>query len=171
VEIFRNQTKSTKAGNALGVMDARTLARLTRVNIGLLNVWAHRGLLPGLEPGVRGRRRTIGPSAATRVLIFTELVEFGFSPDDAHRMVSAMPDVFTEEGFLIVPKAAPGEEGVGRKGVAGAIIHERNPANIARATARQPPIYLVIDIPQLAARVSAAEAEWERSRGSEQPND
>src|SRR5262252_8559699 len=122
-------------------MDARTLARLTRVNVGLLNVWAHRGLLRGLlDPGIRGRPRNIGLSAATRILIFTELVEFGFPPDAASRMVSEMPDVFTEEGFLIVPKAAPGEVGVGKKSIAGAIIHERNPANIARAMARQPPI-------------------------------
>jgi len=147
-------------------MDARTLARLTRVNVGLLNVWAHRGLLRGLlEPGIRGRPRNIGLSAATRILIFTELVEFGFPPDDASRMVEAMTNVFVDGGFLVVPKAAPGEPGVGRKGVAGTAIHLDDPAKIATATAGLPPIYLVINVNDLVERVRQAEAEWQQSRG------
>jgi hypothetical protein len=81
-------------------MDARTLARLARVNIGTFNVWAHRGFLPGLEPGVRGRRRNIKVPAATRVLIFRELVGARITPEHASRIVSGMPDYATEGGFL-----------------------------------------------------------------------
>jgi len=150
----------------MGVMDARTLARLARVNIGTFNVWAHRGFLPGLDTGVRGRPRNITPSVAVKVLIFAELVAFGFSPTDAFVMTSKMQDAFIEEGFLIIPRARPGEAGVGTKGVAGAIIHERDPARIARATARLPPIFLVINVSELAQQIHAAEAQWLESRGA-----
>jgi hypothetical protein len=170
VEILQIQTKSKKAGNSMGVMDARTLARLARVNLGTFNVWAHRGFLPGLDTGVRGRPRSITPSVATRILIFTEMVEFGFSPDDASRMTSNMPDAFIKEGFLIIPKARPGEAGVGRKGVAGALTHVRDPAMIATAAPRLPPIYLVINVSELAEQVRQTELEWEQSRGGKQPD-
>jgi hypothetical protein len=82
-------------------MDAKTLARIAHVNIGTLNVWAHRGFLPGLEPGVRGRRRNIDVPAATRVLIFRELVRARFMPDHASQIVSMMTDEETEGGFLL----------------------------------------------------------------------
>jgi len=158
------QTKSVKPTTPLGVVDALTLARLARVNIGTFNVWAHRGLLPGLVTGVRGRRRDIAPDVATRILTFAELVRFGFSPEDVSRMVAAMTDLLAQEGFLVVPRAAPGEDGVGSLGVAGAIIHVRDPAGIATATARLPPIYLVVNVRELTRRVAAAQAEWLQRR-------
>jgi hypothetical protein len=150
-------------------MDARTLARLARVNIGTFNVWAHRGLLPGLETGVRGRRRNIEPTAATGILIFAELVRFGFSPDDASRMVSAMTDFIIKEGFLVVPQPKFGE---GRYAVAGGVIHARDHAEMTTTTQnpRFPPIYLVLKIRDLADQVRQAEREWEETARASNPN-
>lgn len=144
----------------MGPMDARTLARIARVNIGTFNVWAHRGFLPGLEPGVRGRRRNIGQNAATRILIFAELVRFGVWPDDASRMVSAMTDATTEEAFLLVPAPEFGGE---RKSVPAVVVQLVDLADIARMP-RLPSVSLLINVRDLAARVRQAEHEWEQSR-------
>jgi hypothetical protein len=58
-------------------MDARTVAEIADIDVGTLNVWVQRGLIPGMKTGARGRQRDFDLDTATHILIIAHLVRLG----------------------------------------------------------------------------------------------
>lgn len=70
-------------------MDARAVAAAAGIEVTTLDVWVHRGRVPGMEVGVRGRQRDFDLQTATGVLLLAELVRFGLGVAMASQIVLA----------------------------------------------------------------------------------
>ena len=49
-------------------MDARAVAEIAEIEVGTLNVWVQRGIIPGMSVGTRGRQRDIDLETAIFIL-------------------------------------------------------------------------------------------------------
>jgi hypothetical protein len=64
-------------------MDARTLAAAARVQVTTLNAWIHRGHIPDVPEGGRGRGRDFDVDTAVRIALMVELVRLGLGAPEA----------------------------------------------------------------------------------------
>jgi len=69
-------------------MDARAVAEIADIEVGTLNVWVQRGLIPGMTIGARGRQRDFDLDTATHILIMAQLVRLGFGAPFADWIIS-----------------------------------------------------------------------------------
>jgi hypothetical protein len=161
-------------------MNARAVAKLVGAKIGTLNAWIARGYIRGLEVGTSGKRRDIDAQLALQIAIFAELTRFGVTPEEAALLVPrdqelprlSLPGVPMRarhggrSDWLIVIR--PGTEVIPGYQLRGALTWRvaslADFENDEKFSA--PAAALVINIPQLAARVRQAELEWQQSRGA-----
>jgi hypothetical protein len=68
-------------------MDARSVAAAAEVQVGTLNSWVQRGLIPGMATGARGRLRDFDLETAINVALIVELVRRGLSAPTASAIV------------------------------------------------------------------------------------
>src|SRR5215472_7501429 len=61
------------------LMDARTVAQAAKVEVGTLNSWVHRGLVPGMTIGARGRQRHFDLNTAVNIGLIVALGHVGIS--------------------------------------------------------------------------------------------
>jgi hypothetical protein len=166
VQILEIQPNSKKAGYFSGGMDARTIARITGIPLGTLNVWSQRGLLPGLQTGVRGKRRDIDVPTATRIAILGEMLRLRVPVEYASRVAATMPlaaaqvrwmFIIPEQADLAVWLYSPDER-------LSDLIREFEDKG------RGPALFAVLDVGQIVDRVREAEREWLQNRRGRQPD-
>jgi hypothetical protein len=59
-------------------VDARTTAQITGIAASTINVWAGRGILPGVTIGEQGRARSFGANLVFHIAIMSALVRLGY---------------------------------------------------------------------------------------------
>jgi hypothetical protein len=176
-------------------MNVRAVAKVAGIKVATLNQWIGRGYVRGLEVGISGKRRDINPTTALEIAIFAEMTRFGLSSDEASLLVPrdddplpagliyfrvppgddpSPPDMPRPHGdWLIVLR--PGTEVFQeRHRLQGAlVVRSESLAGFEKDVLEKltpAAAALVIHIPTLAARVRAAEQEWQESHGGKQPD-
>jgi hypothetical protein len=156
-------------------MDARTVARVARIGVATLNLWAQRGFIPGVEVGTRGRRRDFDLPTALKVVVIAELVRFGFGAPFAAFIIA-------KEGLhkrLLIGRTEQNEESdfpvetldTPRRWATQLLCFhfssdDQIPAQLEQFPYGPPAIYTVINVEKLEERVRQAELEWEQSRAA-----
>jgi hypothetical protein len=159
-------------GGYISAMDARTVARVARIGVATLNLWAQRGLIPGIEVGTRGRRRDFDVPAALQVVVIAELVRFGFGAPFAsfivgkglHKRLLIGRSEQNEDSDFLETLDTP-RRWAAQVLCLGFSSDEEIPAQLERFPNGPPAIYTVINVEELEERVRRAEEEWEQSRG------
>ena len=177
MEFHPNCVEQTNTGYISAGMDARIVAEIAGLELGTLNAWFHRGWIPGATIGPRGRRRNIDLVLAVRVLVIAQLVRFGLSPQ-----VAAMAAINLQPSYkrllVVTQLAIPGTPidkekptiNVDRKFYAQVLSDDFSSEDEIpglldkRFGDRQPSVYAVVNVEQLAEVARRAEQEWEQSR-------
>src|SRR5215469_16719857 len=169
-------------------MDARTVAQIAGIEVGTLNVWVQRNLIPGMTIGARGRQRHFDLDTATRILIIAELVRFGFGAPQASFVVKGafhfgrllivkysddpMRPVITVYGggLAVSGEEIPLGEPIRPRAVCyGFSSEEEIPRLFEWHFPGGPPsVYAVVNVETIAKRMRQAYERWERSRGTEE---
>jgi hypothetical protein len=159
-------------------MDAKAVAQAAGVAVGTLNVWVQRDLIPGMQPGARGRLRDFDVKTATHIAIMAELARLGIgaptaatiaSDHDRGLRVALMFDV------PIPPGNVPPDDPLFDK---LKVEFKRNPGRYwfsalddlkeLFATVGEPAVYLIVNVEAITTRMRQAEAEWQdRQKRSE----
>jgi hypothetical protein len=179
MEFHPNCVEQRNIGYIFTGMDTRTLAELAGLELGTLTAWFHRGWIPGATIGPRGRRRSIDLELALRVLVITQLVRFGLSPQ-----VAAMAAITLRSSYkrlLVVTQLAMPEMPIDKEKptinadrkfyaqVRSVVFSAEDeiPALLDKHFGnRHPSVYAVVNVEQLAEVARLAEQEWEQSRES-----
>jgi hypothetical protein len=170
VFIYKEQSRSY-----IGCMDARSLAAAAGVNIGTLNVWVQRGLIPGMTIGTKGRQRDFDRETATGVLLLAELVQFGVGAPIASQIVSETRRLAAK--WLLITRLQPSADKVtfhtAHCDSDAEIIDGLNELR-ARAKKRREPrpvIFMLVDLEAMAEKIRATQDGWERSKEKGSPHD
>jgi hypothetical protein len=161
-------------------MDARAVAQISGIEVGTLNVWVQRGIIPGMSVGARGRQRDFDLKTATHILIVSELVRLGLGAPAASEWATRTQ--FSE--WLIVTNRDAREPVPGGPAdllmiprPAGFLIVEaRTEADVLNAlNARHDgsdhqhgDVYIVIHAKELRERMREAFQQWEQLRADEE---
>lgn len=151
-------------------MDARAVAEATGVEVGTLNVWVQRGLIPGMTVGARGRLRDFDVGMATHIAIITELLRLGIAAPLASMIaVQACHGkrfVLAQAPRALMPPTQP-KVAVQSLHVSRAFENDADlPAILASLFPDEPPaVYVVINVERIGAKMREAEQEWQRLRG------
>jgi hypothetical protein len=149
-------------------VDARSLSQATGVQVGTLNAWIQRDLIPGVTADARGRLREFGIKAATHIAIMAQLTRFGFgAPMASFAADAALADPSKPRCLF----ASPYQEGpigeVGQRFGFTAFPFESE-ATLAEALAKEgavlPRVYMVVNIERITAEMQRAEKEWQQRR-------
>jgi hypothetical protein len=143
------------------VMDARSLAEAAGVKVLTLNAWVHRGLIPGVSVGSRGRPRDFDMGAAVHVALMVELVQLGLGAGTASAIARDRPQ---SKRLCLVFGMQPGE----LASMIGVQFLRRAPLPIGfdsedelpggfKRLGISPSVYTVINVEQIAARMQCAQ--------------
>jgi len=155
-------------------MDARAVAEIADIEVGTLNVWVQRGLIPGMTIGARGRQRDFDLDTATHILIMAQLVRLGFGAPFADWIISG----WRHHKFLLIaknpakpdhgrPPAAVGQQTVSQTALfywKGFESEAELPGVLKECPDGPPSVYVVVNVESLAARMRHAFELWEPSR-------
>jgi hypothetical protein len=145
-------------------MDARAVAQISGIEVGTLNVWVQRGLVPGMSIGARGRQRNFDLKTATSILIMAELGRLGFGAPMASawtRMCFDFPRLLVS---IPAPKPTQTDASLLRFKWFGFESEEELPRILAEEFPEGPPsVYVVINAESLRARMRRAFEQWEES--------
>lgn len=158
----------------LAHMDARTVAATAEIDVGTLNVWVQRGLIPGMTIGARGRLRDFDLETATHILIMAQLVRLGMGAPFASWI--AMPGRHYKR--LVVAKNPANHEAgrpasmIGTQTIMHAMLFhwEGFESDAALSNTLQkfpggpPNVYVLINVEGLSEQMQLAQEEWEQRR-------
>jgi hypothetical protein len=151
-------------------MDARSVAEAAEVQVGTLNSWVKRGLIPGMTTGARGRQRDFDLETAINVALIVELVRRGLSAPTASAIAK---DRAPAPRLLLMFDLPPG---VTHPELASLRDHMRQaPAPIGFKSEDElsryfeqhggvPSVYMVINTELIANRMRNANDRWEQGR-------
>jgi len=168
-------------------MDARTVAQIAGIEVGTLNVWVQRNLIPGMTIGARGRQRHFDLDTATRVLIIAELVRFGLGAPQASFIAktalhvgrllivkysedSTRPVISVYGGGADVSWLPEHHQPIRAQAVCyGFSSEEEIPRLFEQHFPGGPPsVYAVVNVESLAKRMRQAYEQWEQSHGQKE---
>jgi len=146
-------------------MDARAVAAAAGIEVTTLDVWVHRGRVPGMEVGVRGRQRDFDLQTATGVLLLAELVRFGLGVAMASQIIRETRKLSASAPpkWLLVTRMQPvsGKETVHTSHMTD---DSEVPQGIARVYEKaadlknpEPDIFVLINLEALANKMRAAQ--------------
>ena len=144
-------------------MDARAVCQVAGIEVGTLNVWVQRGLIPGMNVGARGRQRNFALETATHILIMAELVRLGFGAPAASNWarVCFYP-------YLLVSITGRIDLSLERFRLLGFDSEAELPQLLEKEFPEgRPNAYVVINAEGLRALMRQAHEEWERSHKGE----
>jgi hypothetical protein len=149
-------------------MDARSLAAAAQVQVLTLNAWVHRGLVPGVSVGSRGRPRDFDHSAAVHITLMAELVRLGLGSGTASAIARDRPQ---SKQLCLVFGMQPGALAtvIGEQHLRRAPLpigfdsEDELPGKFARLGIN-PAMYTVINVELIKDRMTAANVRWERER-------
>jgi hypothetical protein len=161
-----------KAGYFRPAMDARTVARIASINLGTLNSWVQRGLIPGMTIGIKGKPRDIDLLTALRIVVFAELVRRLAPPEYAAQVAKSLSETQIQAGWLYLIAArqadrltivyySPDDRPRGSD-----LIRQFEDAQDAQddPSAFSPPFFAAINLSLFAGRCREAERAWQESR-------
>jgi hypothetical protein len=108
-------------------VDARTTAQITGIAGSTINVWASRGILPGVTVGEQGRARSFDANLVFHIAIMSVLVRLGYGAPFAS--VAAMEMHMKGRPDILGIKLIIGPSAIGQFGRVGGV----QPINIAQA--------------------------------------
>lgn len=158
-------------------MDARAVAEIAEIEVGTLNVWVQRGIIPGMSVGTRGRQRDIDLETAIFILVMAELVKIGFGAPAASQVAmywrhwprllfarrpskkdKDRPPEVVGSGVQTIFQVAALFDYVG-------FVSEEGLSDALRQFPDGPPsVYIIINTESLSARMRQAYHEWEQSQ-------
>jgi hypothetical protein len=155
-------------------MDARAVAEVADIEVGTLNVWVQRGLIPGMTIGARGRQRDFDLDTATHILIMAKLVRLGFGAPFAGWIISG----WRRHKFLLIaknpakpdrgrPPEAVGQQTIRQTGLfywKGFDSESELPEVLKGYPGEPPSVYVVVNVESLAERMRQAFELWEPNR-------
>jgi hypothetical protein len=161
-------------------MDARTVAKAAGIKLNTLNAWISRGTITWVTVGTSGKRRNFDFDTALRVAVFAELVRHSAPPDYAATSTASLSETMIQVGWLyIIPARVQGRitiahfpPGEHASELIRRFEDAQNPPveDVQDPASFSPASFAAISLPKLAARVRAAELQWEQSRGGKQPD-
>jgi hypothetical protein len=90
-------------GNAMATtIDATAVTRITGVQIGTINVWVQRGILPGISVGTKGLAREFDLDTVLHIAATATLVQLGFGAPFASMAAAAAKGGFEKPGAKLV---------------------------------------------------------------------
>jgi hypothetical protein len=146
-------------------MDARSVAKAAEVQVGTLNSWVQRGLIPGMTPGAQGRQRDFDLDTAINVALIVELVRRGLSAPTAAEIAKNRGGPAKR---LLLMFDFPGDASL-RDHMRQAPIpigfnSEAQLPKIFKRFGGVPDVYMVINLELIATRMREANERWERER-------
>jgi hypothetical protein len=161
-------------------LDARSLGVWTGVQVGTLNAWIQRGLIPDVTANSRGRLRDFDINTATHIAIMADLMRFGIGAPLASSIAKSAASVPAKRCCLIT-NLLQGKEAVNIIGKIGGFtpigaftptpftseedllealtnLQKRSPDG------QLPGAYMVVNVERIEARMRHAEEEWRKRR-------
>lgn len=135
-------------------MDTRYLAASAGIDVGTLNVWVQRDLVPGVKIGQSGKKRIFGHEEQFGLMVLAELVRFGLS---APRASSVAAEINQKTGKYAVITQLPARGNARQMRV----VHCDDYADVLRAISEPgAAMYAVMNVEMLGSRLHEAQAVW-----------
>jgi hypothetical protein len=141
-------------------MDAQTVAAAAGVQLGTLSTWIHRGIVPGVTVGSRGKAREFSLEQAIQIGVMTEMVRLrlpahqasGFSKDLTHKRLLLVSSFMMPGGARVQLHTSPG---------VAEFDHESELPNLFADLGFRAPSYSIVDIELITENMKRAQNEWE----------
>ena len=149
-------------------MDARSLSQAAQVQVGTLNAWIQRGLIPGVTADARGRLRDFDIKTAAHIGIMAELSRFGFGAPLASAAARFALSASAQRCLFSNPVQEGPIGEVGQRFGFSFLPFESEATlskTLAEAGADQlPSVSLIVNIERITATMQQAEKEWQLRR-------